>query len=58
MIKLVNYFQENKDRPQKYNRYFKFDNEIKDDNYSLCKNKLALNIVNHANVQLHQLKRR
>lgn len=53
MIKLVNYFLENKDRPQKFKRDFKFENEIKDDNPSLRKNKLASNIVKPAKVQLH-----
>jgi hypothetical protein len=57
MIKLVNYFIENKDRPQKFKRDFKFENEIKDDNPSLRKNKLASNIVKPAKVQLHRLKR-
>ena len=53
MIKLVNYFLENKDRLQKFKRYFKFENEIQDDNPRLCKNKLASNIVKPAKVQLH-----
>ena len=57
MIKLVNYFLENKDRPQKFKRDFKFENEIKDDNPSLRKNKLASNIVKPAKVQLHRQKK-
>ena len=50
-------FIENKDRPQKFKRDFKFETEIKDDNPSLRKNKLASNIIKPAKVQLHRLKR-
>jgi hypothetical protein len=53
----VNYFIKNKDRPQKFKRDFKFEKEIKDDNPSLCKNKLASNIVKPAKVQLHRQKK-
>lgn len=58
MIKLVNYFLKNKDRPQKFKRDFKFEEEIKDDNPNLFLHKLASNIVMPVKVQLHQLKRR
>ena len=57
MIKLVHYFIENKDRPEKFRRDFKFETEIKDDNPSLCKNKLASNIIKPAKVQLYRQKR-
>ena len=57
MIKLVNYFIENKDRPEKFRRDFKFETEIKDDNPSLYKNKLASNIIKPAKVQLYRQKR-
>jgi len=58
MIKLVNYYLKNKDRPQKFKISFKFEGEIKDDNPSLCKNKLASNIVKPVKVQLHRPKKK
>jgi hypothetical protein len=58
MIKLVNYYLKNKDRPQKFKRDFKLEGEIKDDNPSLCKNKLASNIIKPVKVQLRRPKKK
>jgi len=57
MLKLVNYFIENKDRPEKIKRDFKFETGIKNDIPSVCKNKLVSNIINPVKVQLYRLKR-
>ena len=56
MIKLVKCYLENKSRPEKFRRDYKFPDEIKDSNPNLV-NKKASNTVKPVKVQLHYQKK-
>ena len=56
MIKLVKCYLENKTRPEKFRRDYKFPDEIKDSNPNLV-NKKAPNTVKPVKVQLHYQKK-